>query len=70
MILSIVSHDRKNNIFNENNLKLTKNNTFDHVFCKRIFFTIAPYQFLKSDWIFINHGLFFQGKYSLQFYCF
>ena len=30
------------------------------------FFTIASYQFFKNDWIFINHGLFCQGKCSLQ----
>ena len=33
------------------------------------FFAIAFYQFFKNDWIFIDRGLFFQGKYSLQLYC-
>ena len=28
--------------------------------------TIAFYQFLKNDWIFINYGLFSRRKYSLQ----
>ena len=31
---------------------------------------IASHQFFKNDWIFINHGLFFQGKYFFKFYSF
>ena len=27
--------------------------------------TTASYQFFENDLIFINHGLFFRGKYSL-----
>ena len=30
-------------------------------FVKEFFLTIASYQFLKNDEVFINHGLFFQG---------
>ena len=31
---------------------------------------IVSYQFFQNNWIFIYHGLFFRGKYSLQLYCF
>ena len=37
IILSVVFYERKNIILNEKNFKLAKNNTFDNVFCKRIF---------------------------------
>ena len=30
------------------------------------FLTIASYQFFENDWSFLNHTLFFRGKYSLQ----
>ena len=42
MILLAVSYERKNIIFYEKNLKLTKHNTFNNVFYNRIF----PYNFL------------------------
>ena len=35
-------------------------------FVVEFFLTIASYQFLKNDWILINHGLFSQEKYSLR----
>ena len=60
---------QKKIIFYKINLKLTKNNTFDNVFFLIEFFLIIA-QFSKNDWIFINHRLFYQGKYSLQLYCF
>ena len=43
MISSVVSYERKN-ILHTKNLKLTKNNTFNNVFCNRIFpyFCFAP----------------------------
>ena len=28
--------------------------------------TIASNQFFRNNWIFINHGLFFRGNYTLQ----
>ena len=34
------------------------------------YLTIVSHQFLKNDWIFINHVLFFWEKYSLQVYCY
>ena len=39
-------------------------------FVIEFFLTIAFYQFSKNNWIFINHGLFFREKITLQFYCF
>ena len=30
------------------------------------FLTIVSYQFFKNDCSFLNHSLFFRGKYSLQ----
>ena len=42
MILSVVSYEIKN-IFYERNLRLTKNNTFNNAFGKRIF---SYYRFL------------------------
>ena len=33
-------------------------------------YLIDFYQVFENDWIFINHGLSFQGKYPLQVYCF
>ena len=35
-------------------------------FAIEFFRNIASYQFLKNDWIFINHGLFFRRKYFSQ----
>ena len=37
IILPVVSYDKKNIIFYEKNLKLTKNNTFNNVSCNKIF---------------------------------
>ena len=37
MILSVVFYKRENIIFYEKHLKLTKNNTFNNVFCNKIF---------------------------------
>ena len=37
-------------------------------FVIEFFFTITTYQF-GNYWIFINYGLFFQGKCSLQVCC-
>ena len=54
MILSVMSYESKNSIFYKNNLKPTKNNTFNNVLCYQIF----PYYFFENDWISINHGLF------------
>ena len=52
MILSVVFYERINIIFYEKNLKLTKNNTFNNVFCN----TILPYyRFLI---IFFNSSFF------------
>ena len=64
MILFVVSYDRKNIIFYEINLKHTETNTFE------IEFFLTSYKILKNHWIFINHGLFYRGRYSLQLYCF
>ena len=41
IILSVVSYEK--------NSKLTKNNTFNHFSVIELFFTIAPYQYLKND---------------------
>ena len=43
MILLVVFYGRKNMSFCEENLKLTKNNTFNNVFCSGIF---TYYRFL------------------------
>ena len=67
MILPVVFYERINIIFYEQNLNLTKNNNFNNDLWNRIF---PYYRFLpvfKNDWIFINHGLFIRGKYSLAF---
>ena len=45
-----------------------KHNTFTNFFVIEFFHTITYYQFLRNDWIFRNHGLFFRNKYSLQLY--
>ena len=37
IILSVVSSERKNIVFHEQNQKLTKNNTFNDFFFNRIF---------------------------------
>ena len=37
MMSSVVFHERKNIIIYFENLKLMKNNTFNNVFCNRIF---------------------------------
>ena len=69
IIFTVVTYE-KNIMFYKKHLKLTKNNTFNGVFCNRIF---SYYRFLttfQSDWISMNHGLFFWGKDSLQLYCF
>ena len=63
MISSVVSYEGDNIILHDKNVKVTKNNTFNNVFCNRFFLTIASCRFFKNDWIFINHGLFFQGEY-------
>ena len=47
-------------LFNE------KNNTFSIFFVIEFYLPIASYWFFKNDWIFINRGLFFREKYSLQ----
>ena len=39
-------------------------------FLIEVYLAIAYYHFLKNDWIFVNHDLFFRGKYSLQIFCF
>ena len=58
-------------MFDKKIFKLTKNNTLDNVFSNGIFSSYQfSYEFLKNYWIFINHGLFSQGNYFLQFYCF
>ena len=70
MILLVVSYEKINIFFHEKNLKVTKNNTLNNVFCNRIF----PYKrflpIFKNGWVFINEGLFFQGKYNIQLYHF
>ena len=62
---------KKKHYISWENLKLTQNNTFNYVFCNKIFpyYHFLP-NFLKNDWIFINYGLFLREKYSLQLYCF
>ena len=54
IILSVASHKRKNSIFYEKNLKLTKTNTFNNVFVIEFSLTITFKEFLKKDWIFMN----------------
>ena len=44
MILSIMSYKRKDIIFYEKHVKLTKNNTFNNVFCNGVF---PHYRFLS-----------------------
>ena len=46
-------------------LKLTKNNIL-MFFVIEFLLNIAFYQFFKNDCTFINHVLFFRGKYSLE----
>ena len=33
-------------------------------FAIKFFLTVASYKFFTNCWIFMNHGLFFRGKYS------
>ena len=56
MILSYVSYGRKNITFYEKNIKLTKNDTLNNVFCNRIF----PYYRLLT--IFFKWCFIFLGK--------
>ena len=37
VIFLVVSYERKDILFYEKNLKFSKNNTFDNIFCNRIF---------------------------------
>ena len=50
----------KNNIFYKNNLKLTKNNTFDPVFSKRIFLYYRSLPIFKKWLDFHKSWLFFK----------
>ena len=68
ILSSVVFNERKNIIFYKKNLKLTDKNTFNNGFCNKICHSITSYEFFINYWIFINHGLFFRGKYSLQLY--
>ena len=43
-----MSYERKNIIFYDENLKLTRNNTFYNVFVIEFFFVVAYYQFPKN----------------------
>ena len=69
MILWVVFYERKN-IFYVRKLILTKNNILITFFLLEFFLIPASHMFFKNDWIFINHGLFFRGKYILQSYFF
>ena len=70
IILPVMSYERKNIIFYEKNLKLTKNKTFNNVLFIRIFLTIASYQFFENYRSFTNHGLSSREKNPLQIYSF
>ena len=59
IISSAVSYVRKNTLFNEKNLKITKNNILIMFFVIGYFLIIALYRFFKNDAILINHGSFF-----------
>ena len=52
IILLVMSYERKNIFFFLKNVLLTENSTFYNVFCNIIFFSTAPYQIFKKDWIF------------------
>ena len=56
-----ISYEIKNNIFFFN-VELTENNTFNDVFCNRIFPQYCFLPIFKNDWIFLNHGLCFLWK--------
>ena len=68
MILSVISYERKNIIICKKILNLVKIIFSTMFFVKEFFFFIVFYLFFNNDWIFIIHGLFFQGKYSLELY--
>ena len=53
----------KNIIFYFKKLKLTKNNTFNNVFCNRIYFYNRFLPIFKNEWNFIKRGLFSQGNF-------
>ena len=60
MILSVSFYERKSNILYFENFKITKNNTFNNVFYNQNYSLLSLLtNFLKNDWILINHGLFF-----------
>ena len=57
MILSVINYEIKD-IFYQKNFKLTKNNTFKNVFCKRFF---PNYRFLSIFYKLLDfYTLFFQ----------
>ena len=58
MILSVATHERKNIIFYEKIFNLRKIIHLIMFFAIEFFFTIASYQFVKNDRIFINPGLY------------
>ena len=70
MILSNVSHHRKNIIFYEKKFKTRKIMLLIMFFVTELSLTIASYQLIKNDCILIDLGLFFQEKYCLQLYSF
>ena len=59
VVSKIWSYEKQNILFYEKHLKLTKNNAFNNVYAIEFFFAITSCKFFKSDWIFINHGFFF-----------
>ena len=66
MILSIVSYERKNTIFYEQNLNLRKNNYFNNIFFNSTFSycRFLPIFFLNVS-ILKNHGLFLEKTFIL-----
>ena len=70
MILTVVSYERKNMIFCGKNIKITKYNIFNNVFCNRIF---PYYRFLPifKKWLgFHKSRLIFQFLFEKFFYRF
>ena len=58
-VSTFVYYGRKSSIFCEKNSNLTKNNTLNNVFCNQNYSLLSLLtNFLKNDWILINHGLF------------
>ena len=61
---------KEKTLFKKKNFNLRKIIIFIMFFAIELFITVASYQFCYNVSILMTHSLFFQGKQSLQLYCF